>query len=105
MKICNSDLYNKKYDLVTLKEHIFSLSLIDIIKTQYLTSDFCVKYVLNVNFQLTKEEENITIKDIVEYQPHISYAELVEMTMSRVVRTDSFEDFETYTTRHMSLSI
>ena len=39
------DLYNNKYDMQTLKENIYAVSLWDILKTQVLTRDFCVKYI------------------------------------------------------------
>ena len=65
MHISNSDLYTNLYDLTILKSNIYALSLVDIVKTQRLTPEFCVKYILNNQFQLTEEEENITIKDII----------------------------------------
>ena len=98
MNISNSDLYTNLYDLSILKYNIYALNLFDIIKTQKLTPEFCVKYILNHTFQLTKEEENITIKDIIQYQTHISYEELVILQVKRkksLVKNDSFEDFET----------
>ena len=67
------DLYNNKYDLEILKQNIYAVNLIDILKTQTLTSDFVQKYILNKNFQLTKEEEDITIMDVIKYQPHFKF--------------------------------
>ena len=54
------DLYNKQYDMQTLKENIYAHNIWDILKTQCLTKEFCVKYILNKKYQLTEEEEKIT---------------------------------------------
>jgi hypothetical protein len=58
------DLYKNKYDLETLKRNIYFFNLIDILKTQHLTPRFVVHYVLNNHYQLTKEEEQITIEKV-----------------------------------------
>lgn len=93
------DLYNRQYDMTTLKEHIFAHNLFDILKTQRLTSDFCVKYILNTNYQLTKEEESITIQDVIIMQPHISKYELYTGIINYNSDYDSFDDFETVSKR------
>jgi hypothetical protein len=103
MNISNSDLYANLYDLTMLKNNIYALSLVDIVKTQRLTPEFCVKYILNNAFQLTEEEENITIKDIMQYQTHISYEELVVLQVKMkksLIKNDSFEDFESFANRN-----
>ena len=41
------DLYNKKYDRQTLKENIYAVKLVDILKTQTLDVTFIVRYILN----------------------------------------------------------
>ena len=43
------DLKNKKYDMKTLKQYIYAVSLVEILKTQHLTADFVLKYILNPN--------------------------------------------------------
>lgn len=88
------DLYNRQYNLTTLKEHIYAFNLLDILKTQKLTCDFCVKYILNTNYQITEDEEKITIADVIKFQPHISKYELFVGIMNYDVEYDSFEDFE-----------
>ena len=88
------DLYNRQYNLTTLKNHIYAFNLIDILKTQKLTCAFCIKYILNTNYQITEEEEKITIADVIKYQPHISKYELFVGLMNYDVEYDSFEDFE-----------
>ena len=39
-----------------LKDNIYNLNLLDIIKTQDLTIDFIAKYILNKDYHLKKEE-------------------------------------------------
>ena len=70
------DLYNKQYDMQTLKENIYAVSLWDILKTQTITKEFCVKYILNKNYQMLEEDEKITFKDVLQLQPHIDKREL-----------------------------
>jgi len=64
------------------------------LKTQKLTCDFCIKYILNTNYQLIEEEEKITIGDVIKFQPHISKYELFVGLMNYNDDYDSFEDFE-----------
>lgn len=93
----NLDLLNNKYNMEVLKQYIFALNLIDILKTQHLTSEFVIDFILNKDFQLTEEENNLTIKDIFLYQPHlINDLELVNYS-KRNIKTKTnifnFEDF------------
>ena len=94
------DLYNKKYDMQTLKENIYAVSLWDILKTQILTKDFCVKYILNKNYQMLEEDETITVKDVIRLQPHIDKRELLVGLVNYCREDDSFEDFESFANRH-----
>jgi hypothetical protein len=95
------DLYNNKYDRKTLKDNIYAVSLIDILKTQKLTAEFCVKYILNTDFQLSNEDQKIDMEFVIETQPHISRIEFViaqvEACKKKQLkqRVDSF-DFEEY---------
>jgi len=88
------DLYNRQYNLSTLKDHIYAFNLLDILKTQKLTCDFCVKDILNTNYQITEDEEKITIADVIKFQPHISKYDLFVGLMNYNDDYDSFEDFE-----------
>jgi len=74
--LTNEELYIHLYDLPTLVKNIYSLSLVDIIQTQHLTPDFCVDYILNPDFQLTKEEETISIDMVLKWQPHLDIGEI-----------------------------
>jgi hypothetical protein len=101
------DLYSNQYDYETLKANIYVVSLIDVLKTQKLTADFCVKYILNTDFQLRDEEETITISMVKTYQPHILDIDFVNAIIRATnkklkgERIDSIEDFESYMNRHI----
>ena len=94
------DLYNKQYDMQTLKENIYAVSLWDILKTQTVTKEFCVKYILNKNYQMLEEDEKITFKDVLQLQPHIDKRELLVGIINYSPDDDSYEDFESYANRH-----
>lgn len=106
MSICKNDLYNNQYDYETLKTNIYAVSLIDILKTQILTADFCIKYILNKNFQLADEDQNINIALVKHMQPHLTEDDFVRAELGVSIkrlnreRIDSFEDFESYANRH-----
>ena len=88
------DLYNKKYDRKTLKENIYAVKLIDILKTQKIDLQFAVRYILNKKYQI-HSDDNIIADDVLRYQPHISY-ELLQKTLCNYESDDdSVEDFET----------
>ena len=48
------DLYNNKYDRNTLKEYIYAVKLIDILKTQIIDATFAVRYILISKYKLEK---------------------------------------------------
>ena len=66
------DLSKNKYDRETLKKYIYLFNLLDILKTQYLDYTFVVRYILNIKYQFTEEEQLITIDDVLRYQPHLN---------------------------------
>ena len=94
------DLQNKQYDMQTLKENIYAHNIWDILKTQVLTKEFCVKYILNKNYQMTEEEEKITFKDVLQFQPHIDKRDLLVGIVNYSPEDDSYEDFESFSNRH-----
>lgn len=105
--ITAEDLYKNQYSYETLKANIYAVSLLDILKTQKLSADFCVKYILNEKFQFLEEDKLITIDMINKYQPHILN---VDLSKSLIIATnkkmrgesiDSVEDFESYMNRHL----
>ena len=94
------DLQNKKYDMQTLKENIYAVKLWDILKTQVVTKEFCIKYILNKNYQMEKEDEKITFQDVLRLQPHIEKRELLVGIINYSPDDDSYEDFESFANRH-----
>jgi hypothetical protein len=82
------DLYHKQYDQETLKKHIYAVSLVDILKTQKIDAEFAVKYLLQPQYQLTKEESFISAKIVLHYQPHITREELYK----KIIEYDSKDD-------------
>jgi hypothetical protein len=107
MSITTEDLYKQNYSYEILKANIYVVSLIDILKSQKLTLEFCVKYILNKDYQLTEEENNITLNNVLFFQPHIlkndiiNYIVQIKKKKIRKERTDSFEDFEIYLNKHI----
>ena len=93
------DLYNQKYDRETLKNHIYEVKLIDILKTQKIDVSFAVKYILNDKYQLLKEETKITPNMVLYYQRHISQKALKESLIIYDSENDSVEDFETVSSK------
>ena len=88
------DLYNKKYDRNTLKENIYSVILIDILKTQTIDASFAAKYILNKKYQLHFEDK-ISIPIVLIYQPHIDPNLLINLMKNYDSDDDSVADFET----------
>jgi hypothetical protein len=93
------DLYNNKYDRQTLKEYIYAISLIDVIKTQKIDVTFAVRYILNKKYQIRQEDEIITAPIVLKYQPHIKYEELQKALNDYESDDDSVDDFETVSNR------
>jgi hypothetical protein len=92
------DLYNNIYDTKTLINNIYSLNLLDILKTQHLDIPFIVKYILNTNYQLTPEEETINLKIIMLYQPHINMHDLIVKIFNCDCEGANEIDFYSYAT-------
>ena len=76
LTITNLDLYSGKFPTNVLVANIDSLDLMTVIKTQELTYDFIIEYVLNDQYQITPEEQTIDMYDVVRNQPHIDISEL-----------------------------
>ena len=89
------DLYKNKYDRETLKKYIYAVKLIDILKTQKLDVTFVVRYILNSKYNFCEEDDLITPKTVLFYQPHINNAELEKGLIFYDSDDDSIEDFET----------
>lgn len=88
------DLYNKQYDRQILKENIYAVKLMDILKTQKIDVTFAVKYILNNKYQLHEEDQKIIAPIVLQYQPHITYEELQKGLLNYDSDEDSIDDFE-----------
>ena len=62
-----------------LIRNIYRYNLIEILKTQRLTEEFAVNYILNSKYQLTEEEQQITFLDVLNYQPQINKNKLLRL--------------------------
>jgi hypothetical protein len=89
------DLYNKQYSRETLKKYIYSVRLVDILKTQKLDITFIVRYILNSKYQLNEVDEYINVDTVLMYQKHIDSKQLREAMIEYISDDDSVEDFET----------
>jgi hypothetical protein len=89
------DLYNNKYDRQTLKDNIYAVKLIDILKTQIIDKTFVVRYILNNKYQFYDEDTKITTDMVLFYQPHISQKDLLKELLIYNSDDDSVDDFET----------
>lgn len=84
------DLKNNYFSQEILKKNIYALNLIELLKTQKIDADFAVKYLLQKKYQLTKEEQFITPKIVLHFQPHISKEELNKKIEEYDSDNDSF---------------
>jgi len=89
-----TDLYNNKYNRKQLKNMIYAVKLIDILKTQKIDVDFAVRYILNKKYQL-HQDDNIIAPTVLKYQPHITYEQLQKGLLDYDSDDDSIDDFET----------
>lgn len=59
-----------------LVDNIYKLNLVELVRTKILSNEFIVNYILNTDFQLLPEEENITFDFVKEFQPHFSFKDV-----------------------------
>lgn len=71
------DLDGKQYDMKTLKQYIYSLCFFKILQTQKIDADFARNYILNPDYQITPDEEKITVNYLLEMQPHLKLKDLM----------------------------
>ena len=71
------DLYNNKYDRETLKQYIYAVKLIDIIKTQTIDVKFAVRYILNEKYDVGNDlsivSDEINDNDIYNFDDVMDY--------------------------------
>ena len=76
--IKNEDLYKQKYQLDILEKNIMNLSGKTLLNTQYLTAEFCAKYIINDNYFEGVEEDYLYSGDFVlKKQKHITKEDLL----------------------------
>lgn len=81
MELTNNDLYKAKYDIETLEANMdsYNLNIKTLLRTQHLTPEFCVKYIIfNDEYSWYNEETYIADGDVVYHQPHITMEQLRE---------------------------
>ena len=93
------DLYKKKYDRQTLKDHIYSIDFFDVLRTQEIDATFAVRYLLNKNYDLDDKYKILTPELIVRLQPHIKIDDLRFEILNYDSDDDSITDFETVSNR------
>ena len=70
------DLDNQQYSMKELKLNIYALCFFKILKTQKIDADLAMNYILNPNYQMTPEEEKITMNYVMKMQPHLKVKDL-----------------------------
>jgi len=93
------DLYEKKYDRQTLKDHIYAIDFFDLLRTQTIDATFAVRYLLNKNYDLEDKYKIITPELIIRLQPHIKLEDLRFEILNYDSDDDSVTDFETVSNR------
>lgn len=89
------DLYNNKYDMITLVKNIYAINMLDVLKTQDIDENFVAFYILNKNYQLTEAEKNITINDVIKFQKKLSIEKIKIYEKIRFsFLNEKFHDFE-----------
>ena len=69
--ISNMDLKKAKYSIDILEANIERLNIRNLLNTQLLTADFCIKYILSGDYASCQEEMYISLDDILKKQPHL----------------------------------
>ena len=107
------DLTNQKYPINDLIWNIYDLDFLEVLRTQHLTEEFTVDYILNKDYQLTEIEKRITIKTVLKCQPHLNNDRLNYLIREFDKSKRLFPNFEKYAlltdeqlkTRTISLAI
>lgn len=88
------NLKENQYDRQTLKNNIYAVDLLELLKTQHIDVTFAVRYLLNKNYDIDNKYNNITPQLVVEYQPHITLKSILYEALQYQSDDDSVEDFE-----------
>lgn len=93
------DLYNNKYSRKELKDNIYAVKLIDIVKTQIIDATFAVRYILNKKYQLYNDDK-ISVNILLKYQTHLSLDEIIREQEKYDSDDDSIDDFLIFSERN-----
>ena len=74
--ISDSDLCNESYSLDVLRKNINNLNKKVVLRTQKLTAQFCIKFILDTTIESGNQESGVYSKEhILIMQPHITNEE------------------------------
>jgi len=88
--ISDSDLCNESYSLDVLRKNINNLNKKVVLRTQKLTAQFCVKYILDTAIISGNQESGAYSKEhILIMQPHITNEEFDKCYLDYVIKGNS----------------
>jgi hypothetical protein len=90
------DLKSQKYPINDLIWNIYALDFLEVLRTQHLTEEFIVDYILNKDYQKTEIEQRININNVLKYQPHLNNDRLKYLIREFDKSKRLFPDFEKY---------
>ena len=88
--ISDSDLCNESYSLDVLRKNINNLNKKVVLRTQKLTAQFCVKYILDTAIESGNQASGVYSKQhILKMQPHITNEEFDKYYLEYVIKGNS----------------
>jgi hypothetical protein len=88
--LTDSDLCNETYSLDVLKKNINNLNKKVVLRTQKLTAQFCVKFILDTAVVSGSEASGVYSKQhILKMQPHITNEEFDKYYLEYVIKGNS----------------
>lgn len=85
--ISDSDLCNESYSLDVLRKNINNLNKKVVLRTQKLTAQFCVKFILDTAIESGTQENGVYTKEhILIMQPHITNEEFDKCYLEYVIK-------------------
>jgi hypothetical protein len=78
----------------TLRRNIYAVSLVDIILYQKIDEEFAIQFILNPDYQLTREEQNdIQLSHVLYYQKHLDPLKLCLLEKGNKYRDIMFDEY------------
>jgi len=85
--LTDSDLCNETYSLDILRKNINNLNKKVVLRTQKLTAQFCVKFILDTAIESGNQESGVYSKQhILKMQPHITNEEFDKYYLEYVIK-------------------